>query len=126
MLVAVGPAGFGLNNWTFTHGEAPSHTSRLTENWFCQRNPGVLEKDLWPPSSPDIYPVDFSIWSILEDKPGKKTYGSLRDRKAGLKAALDDFANERVRAAVKSVTKCLRARVRAERDHIKEKFTFII
>ena len=30
--------------------------------------PEFISKEKWPPSSPDLNPLDFRIWSILENK----------------------------------------------------------
>ena len=34
------------------------------------------KKDEWPPSSPDLNPLDFSIWSILEANVNKTPHKS--------------------------------------------------
>ena len=45
---------------------APSHTSRKTQHW-CQRHfPRFWSKEIWPLASPDLNPMDFSVWSLLE------------------------------------------------------------
>ena len=34
----------------------------LTQKW-CQENfPSFIDKDYWPPNSPDLNPLDYSIW----------------------------------------------------------------
>jgi len=38
--------------YTFQQDTAPAHRAR----------------DLWPPNSPDLNPVDYSIWRILQEK----------------------------------------------------------
>ena len=60
------------NNYIFTQDGAPPHTSNISQNW-CKKNFFEFwNKFLWPPSSPDINPMDFSIWSILESKVSNK------------------------------------------------------
>jgi len=50
---------------------------------------GVLEREtpefipalLWPPNSPDSNPVDYSVWSILQEKVYKTHITDLNDLK---------------------------------------------
>uniref|UniRef100_A0A8R1ITU4 Uncharacterized protein n=1 Tax=Caenorhabditis japonica TaxID=281687 RepID=A0A8R1ITU4_CAEJA len=43
---------------------APSHGSRSTLAVLEAHFPGFLDKNLWPASSPDLNPMDFSVWGI--------------------------------------------------------------
>uniref|UniRef100_A0A915E564 Tc1-like transposase DDE domain-containing protein n=1 Tax=Ditylenchus dipsaci TaxID=166011 RepID=A0A915E564_9BILA len=47
---------------------APMHTATLTQDWLRRNFPNFIDKNEWPPRSPDLNPLDFSIWSILEDR----------------------------------------------------------
>ena len=59
---------FRDQHWTFQQDGATSHSSRETQQW-CQSNcPGFSSKDECPPSSPDLNPLDFSLWSVLENE----------------------------------------------------------
>ena len=111
---------FGDRNWTFTQDGAPSHTSRVTQSWLKARNPGFLDKTLWPPSSPDVNPLDFSLWSILEDKACKKTWKNLDELKRALTLAWDEIPMETVRAAVEAVPKRLRQIIKEKGGHIEK------
>lgn len=111
-------AEYGEDNWSFTQDGAPSHTSKMTQEWLKKKNSSFLDKNLWPPSSPDINPLDFCLWSVLEDKACKKNYKNVDDLKRGLKAAWADLSIETVRAAVDAVPKRLRAIIRAKGGHI--------
>ena len=42
-----------------------------TQSWCRENFPSFWDKEIWPPSSPDLNPLDFSIWSML-----KKTHAS--------------------------------------------------
>ena len=51
------------NGWVFQQDGAPSHTSNQTQQW-CRDNFGLdsfWPKEMWPPCSPDLNPMDFSI-----------------------------------------------------------------
>ena len=54
--------------WTFEQDSAPAHKARPTQDW-CKKNcPDFISSAEWPPSSPDLNPLDYSSWSILEAK----------------------------------------------------------
>jgi len=32
-----------------------------------QHTPDFIAPDMWPPNSPDLHPVDYVIWSVMQD-----------------------------------------------------------
>ena len=52
---------FGVD-WTFQQDGATAHTHALTQQWCEDNFPSFLDKDHWPPNSPDLNPLDYSIW----------------------------------------------------------------
>lgn len=54
------------DTYCFQQDGAPSHTSRSTIRYLQENCPEFIEPELWPPNSPDLNPVDYSIWGILE------------------------------------------------------------
>uniref|UniRef100_A0A8R1IEZ3 HTH luxR-type domain-containing protein n=1 Tax=Caenorhabditis japonica TaxID=281687 RepID=A0A8R1IEZ3_CAEJA len=63
---------------------APSHGSRSTLAVLEAHFPGFLDKNLWPASSPDLNPMDFSVWGMLEGKIAGKVFATVDDLKAAL------------------------------------------
>ena len=51
------PAGF-----IFQQDGAPAHTARVTQEWLHANCPEIIEKDQWPPNSPDLNPLDYHVW----------------------------------------------------------------
>ena len=49
------------------HG-ATSHTTRMIQDWWKKNFKSFWIKNLWPPSFPDLNPMDFLMWSILKLK----------------------------------------------------------
>lgn len=70
--------------WTFQQDSAPSHSANATQEWLNEFSPGFITKDEWPPSSPDLNPLDYSIWGILERKVNAKQHRSLESMQAAI------------------------------------------
>lgn len=59
---------FGEDYFCFQQDGAPSHTARTVQAWFGENLPDFIPKEDWPPSSPDLNPLDFCIWSYMQGK----------------------------------------------------------
>uniref|UniRef100_A0A8R1EK14 Uncharacterized protein n=1 Tax=Caenorhabditis japonica TaxID=281687 RepID=A0A8R1EK14_CAEJA len=76
---------------------APSHGSRSTLAVLEAHFPGFLDKNLWPASSPDLNPMDFSAalevaWASIDDGYLRRTVNSVKKRlRACVKARGSNF-----------------------------------
>ena len=52
-------------NVVFVQDGAPCHSAKLVQNWLSE-NLKFWPKEVWPPSSPDLNPLDFSIWAYVQ------------------------------------------------------------
>ena len=67
---------FGDEEWTFQQDGAPAHKAIETQDFLRDNCPDVITVDPhwrnptgeWSPNSPDLNPLDYSVWSILEEK----------------------------------------------------------
>ena len=66
----------------------------------------------WPPSSPDLNPLDFSLWSILESNTCAKSHKNIESLKKSLTEEWAKIPQQTMRTAVRSVPKRLRAVVK--------------
>ena len=104
--------------FVFQQDGAPAHTSKKTQEWCKSQFPNFWSKEMWPPSSPDLNPMDFSVWAILESEACAKAHKSVDDLKASLKRAWSKIPQEKLRAAVASFRGRLEATVKANGGHI--------
>ena len=51
--------------WTFQQDGAMPHVHHLTQQWCKDNFPSFIDKDHWPLNSPDLNPLDYSIWDEL-------------------------------------------------------------
>ena len=52
-------------DWIFQQDGAKPHSHHLTQQWYRENFPSFIDNDCWPPHSPDLNPLDYSIWDEL-------------------------------------------------------------
>ena len=64
-------------DFIFQQDSTPAHTAQSIQ--ACLREAGInfLQKNIWPPSSPDLSPLNFSIWGHIKSMACSKHYSSL-------------------------------------------------
>src|SRR6218665_1677441 len=63
--------------FVFQQDGALSHRARDTVALLERKVPDLISPTLWPPNSPDLNPVDYSIWSVLRKKVGRSTMANV-------------------------------------------------
>lgn len=105
------------NDYVFTQDGAPSHTSNVTQQWCKDHFSGFWDKNCWPPSSPDINPMDFAIWSILESDVSSKSYPNVEALKDALQISWAALEGKVVRDSCLSVPHRLQLMIKARGGH---------
>jgi len=54
--------------FTFQQDSVPSASCTDTTELLCRGTPDFIAPDMWPPNSPDLNPVDYAIWSIMQQR----------------------------------------------------------
>ena len=80
-------------------GVATFHATNLVQEWCNKNMTGFGTKGLWPPPSPDLNPMDFVIWSILESNTCLYYYPRITSLKAKLKHCWGQISSETIRAS---------------------------
>lgn len=73
--------------YVFQQDSAPAHTTCVTQEWLADNFYDHVTFNLWPPSSPDLNPLDYYIWGVIEREANKElhnTKDSLKDTTAHL------------------------------------------
>jgi hypothetical protein len=63
---------------------ATCHTALRTQDWLVRNVPDFIAKDQWPPRSPDLNPLDYSVWSILEERACRESHTTIESLKEAL------------------------------------------
>ena len=103
---------------TLQQDGATAHTAKMVQEWCKEHFKAFWPKDIWPPSSPDLNPMDFGIWSILEQKACKVSHSSVVVLKQKLTESWDEIDFETVRATCVQVSERLRRVIRAKGGYI--------
>lgn len=103
--------------WTFQQDSAPGHKARTTQIWLEQNVPDFIKADDWPSASPDLNPLDYKLWSVLEDMACSKRHPNIESLKKSLEAAVTKFPMETVRKSIDEWPDRLKACVKAKGGH---------
>uniref|UniRef100_A0A7I5EEC4 DDE_3 domain-containing protein n=1 Tax=Haemonchus contortus TaxID=6289 RepID=A0A7I5EEC4_HAECO len=95
---------------------APGHKSRIVQEFCRGAFPDFIAFDEWPPDSPDLNPMNFSVWSTLEAKACAKPHNNSDSLKKALQKAWDQLDASYLRATVDAFPRRLQACVDAEGD----------
>lgn len=112
---------FGGKPWTFQQDSAPSHKARINQEWLQNNVPNFISATQWLSNSPDANPMDFSVWSMLEQKVRAVKHSSLESLKAAIVREWAKIPQCYLRSACDSFYNRLRAIVKAKGGHIETK-----
>jgi hypothetical protein len=73
--------------------------SNRTQEWCAQNLPFTLEKEAWPPSSPDLNPLDFFVWSMTEGDVNRSPHNTKQSLITSIMKVFADLSREDVRRA---------------------------
>ena len=70
--------------FTFQQDGAPAHRAHETVELLKVKTPDFIPPNLWPPNSPDLNPVDYKIWGVLQNGFTRQALKMLTSYDAGL------------------------------------------
>jgi transposase len=115
----------GDRGWCFQQDGAPGHKAIETQEMLAEECPDFIKVDThwrnndgeWPPNSPDLNPMDYSVWSLLEAKACAKSHLNLESLKRALVKAWNEISVETLAKIVDNFPKRLQACIEAEGGH---------
>ena len=110
---------FDRSHWTFQQDSAPSHKARESQRFLQEKVPSLISSLQWPPYSPDLNPMDFSIWSIIEAKVSTKKYQTVNALEIPLRREWGKITSDHIRAVCEVFPHRLDAIIRAKGVYIK-------
>lgn len=103
--------------WTFQQDWAPAHSAKSTLELCRELFPNIWDKGVWPSNSPDLNPLDYAIWSILEKKVCSTRYDSVQALKKALLKGWEEITESDLAAIVDNFIKRLDLCIGAQGGH---------
>ena len=107
--------------FTFQQDSAPAHRARETVELLQRSTPDFISPLLWPPNSPDLNPVDYKIWSVLQEWVYRSRILDVSHLKERLVEEWSQFDQSIVERALKEWRVRLKACVHATGGHFEHK-----
>lgn len=107
--------------FTFQQDSAPAHRARETVELLQRSTPDFISPLLWPPNSPDLNPVDYKIWSVLQERVYRSRIRDVCHLKKRLVEEWSQFDQSIVDRALKEWRVRLKACVNAVGGHFEHK-----
>ena len=104
-------------DYVFQQDGAPAHTAKIVQEWL-ESNMHFWPKDFLPPQSPDLNPLDYSIWTHVQSKACKCRQSNVDELKASVNRAWASMRKEYVRRVCKGFRPRLNRVIDAEGSHI--------
>lgn len=103
--------------WVFQQDSAPAHKAKSTQAWFRANKIDFIAQEEWPSSSPDLNPLDYAIWQLIEEKACAKPHMNLDSLKRAILKAVAELDMVVVRAAIDDWPRRLKACIHARGGH---------
>ena len=80
--------------YVWTQDGAPCHTAKKVQQ-FCKTNfADFWPAYFWPPSSPDLNPLDYAMWGVLERATNKTSHPNIDSLKAAIIKEWDNLSED--------------------------------
>ena len=106
--------------FTFQQDSAPAHRAHDTVRFLEQATPAFIGPDLWPPNSPDLNPVDYKIWSVVQQRVYQSRVHNTEELKRRLLQVWHNIDQNIIDNAIDEWRRRLHACVRANGGHFEQ------
>uniref|UniRef100_A0A0N5BMS3 DUF659 domain-containing protein n=1 Tax=Strongyloides papillosus TaxID=174720 RepID=A0A0N5BMS3_STREA len=100
---------------------ASAHKAKTTIQFLETKIGSFLTKDLWPTNSPNLNPLDFSVWGFMEEQLRSRNIKNLVTLRRELTKIWNNLDVNYLRRTIDSIKKRINACIKADGDHF-EKF----
>jgi inhibitor of nuclear factor kappa-B kinase subunit alpha len=107
--------------FVFQQDSAPAHRAHETVALLKRETPAFISPLLWPPNSPDLNPVDYKIWGVLQERVYQTPIRNVEHLRERLLDEWSRFDQRIIDGAVRQWRKRLEACVQANGGHFEHK-----
>lgn len=104
----------------FQQDSAPAHRAYDTVEMLRLNTPAFIPPTLWPPNSPDLNPVDYKIWGVLQERVYRTRIRDVDHLKERLVEEWTQFDQKIIDGSINQWRKRLRACVSADGGHFEQ------
>ena len=107
-------------NYVFQQDGAPVHTSKKTQEWLTLNLAAFWSKEMWPPQSPDLNPLDYSVWATAEESACKTSHASVHKLKQSINTSWKKMSKAYIRKTCGAFRRRLKLSLAAGGGHIEK------
>ena len=100
---------------------APAHRARETIAFLKTKVPQFISPSEWPPNSPDLNPVDYTVWGALEQRVYRHKVKDINELRQRLVQEWNSMDHKVIESAIQQWRKRLQACVAAKGGHFEYK-----
>ena len=105
----------------FQQDSVPAHRVKETVDLLSTETPAFIPQTLWLPNSPDLNPVDYKVWLILQEQVYKVKVNDVDELRQHIQTVWDELDQRIIDKAIKQWRTSLRACVEAKGGHFEHK-----
>jgi len=106
--------------FTFQQDSAPAHCTKETVDLLKRETPDFIPPSLWPSNSPDLNPVDYKIWGVLQQRVYSRKIQNVDELRQRIVEEWERLDQRVIDNAVKQWRRRLRSCVAAKGGHFEQ------
>ena len=110
----------GCRPWVWQQDSAPAHKSKETKAWLQKECYDFVPFSYWPPSSPDLNPLNFFVWSYVENITNMTSHNTKASLIAGIRRVFAELPPVLMDKACSQFRIRIEAVIEAEGGYIEE------
>ena len=108
----------GARPWVWHLDSVPAHKSKETQAWLQKECYDFVPFSHWSPSSPELNPLDYFVWSYVENITNMTSHNTKASLIAAIRRVFAVLPPALVEKAYSQFRICIEAMIEAEGDYI--------
>jgi len=104
--------------YVFQQDGTPAHTSHLVQNWLSDNMEMFWSKEFWPANSPDLNPMDYYVWGVVERVINKLRHPNVTSLQTAIKAAFVNMDKDALQRACQRFITRIETVIETKGDYI--------